>query len=117
MKNIIVLITLCLSLSNLYSQDKLPELVGGLDSLQKLIVNPDDNKVQGKVELLIFLNEKGIIDSIRVMKTIGNEFEEEAIDKIRTMKFIPAFNYAINESIKSQMLIPVIFPPEKYFCD
>ena len=115
MKNIIVLISLYVSLSNSYSQDRLPELVGGLDSLQKIIVNPTNTDVEGKVELIVFLNEKGKIDSIRVTKTIGKEFEKESIEKIRTMKFIPAFNYTINKSIRSQMLVPVIFPPDKYF--
>jgi len=70
----------------------MPEPVGGLESIYKNIAYPDLAKksgVQGKVYVLVYINEAGRVDDVKVIKGIGAGCDEAAIDAIKKASFTP----------------------------
>ena len=54
--------------------EKMPELIGGMDGLQKKIKYPLQAKtlgVQGVVYVQAIINEEGIVDSSKLVKKLG----------------------------------------------
>jgi protein TonB len=75
--------------------DKMPEPVGGIAAIMKKIEYPEAAKksnTQGKIYLLVYVNESGSVDDVKVVKGIGNGCDEEAIKVIKNSKFTPAAN-------------------------
>ncbi|HVO75264.1 MAG TPA: energy transducer TonB [Ignavibacteriaceae bacterium] len=90
--------------------DVMPEPVGGLESLYKTINYPDLAKksgVQGKVYLLIYINETGGVDDVKVIKGIGAGCDEAAVDAVKKASFTPG---KVNGApVKTKLSLPVIF--------
>ena len=123
MRNNLLFITLFITMLFLltgksYSQDNayalvaevMPQPIGGMEGLYKNISYPDMAKktgVSGKVYLLAFINERGDVDNVKVIKGIGAGCDEAAIKGIRSTKFNPAMSKG--EAIKAKLSIPVTF--------
>lgn len=72
--------------------EKMPEPVGGLPAIYKLIEYPSMAKnigVQGKVYVLAFINKDGTVDDVKVIKGIGAGCDEATVEAIKKTKFIP----------------------------
>lgn len=70
--------------------DQMPEPVGGLPEIYKLIEYPELAKrkgVEGKVYVLAFINENGGVDDVKVIKGIGAGCDEATIDAVKKSKF------------------------------
>ena len=70
--------------------DQMPEPVGGLPEIYKLIEYPElakRNGVQGKVYALAFINENGGVDDVKIIKGIGSGCDEATINAIKKSKF------------------------------
>lgn len=88
----------------------MPEPVGGLGSIYKKIVYPSIAKsagLEGKVYVLIFIDEKGDVDDVKVVKGIGGGCEEAAISAIKTVKFTPGKNGGV--PVKVKLSLPISF--------
>ncbi|GJQ63341.1 MAG: hypothetical protein SCALA702_23940 [Melioribacteraceae bacterium] len=88
--------------------EKMPEPVGGLKEVYKNIVYPDIAKkagVQGKVFALAYVNEKGEVDDVKILKGIGAGCDEAAIDGIKKAKFSPGQNKGQNVKVKLSLTI------------
>lgn len=120
MKNLFkyfVLITFIIS-TNLLSQEDpyqsfaevMPEPIGGFESIAKKVVYPSVAKqagLEGKVYVLVFINEAGKVDNVKIIKGIGGGCDEAAMDAVRQTKFSPGKSQ--NNSIKTKLTIPITF--------
>ena len=125
MKILIKIITLVFvaGLTNLSSQqaviddegvylmcEKMPELVGGMDALQKKIRYPLQAKslgVQGVVYDQSIINEKGKIIKPKVVKKLGAGCDEEAIRVLKKSKFKPGYDKG--KPVKVRFTLPIFF--------
>ena len=89
--------------------EKMPSPVGGIDAIVKKIVYPSaakSNHVEGKVYLLVYINEDGGVDDVKLVKGIGSGCEDEAINVIKKTKFNPGVNKGTNVKTKMSLSIP-----------
>ena len=125
MKTLFKIITLVfvVGLTNLSSQqaviddegvylmcEKMPELVGGMDALQKKIRYPLQAKslgVQGVVYVQSIINEKGKIIKPKVVKKLGAGCDEEAIRVLKKSKFKPGYDKG--KPVKVRFTLPIFF--------
>ena len=91
--------------------DKMPELIGGLQSLQRHIRYPEEARragVQGRVFVQFFVNEQGEVESPRIVRGIGGGADEEALRVIsRYAKFTPGQQRGRN--VRVQYSLPIVF--------
>ncbi|HMN25589.1 MAG TPA: energy transducer TonB [Ignavibacteriaceae bacterium] len=90
--------------------DEMPDPIGGIEAIQSKVIYPKEAKeqgVQGKVYILAFINEKGIVDSTKIIKGIGGGCDEAAMNAIKQIKFKPGRQKGI--PMKAQVAIPIIF--------
>lgn len=76
----------------LVAAEVMPEPVGGISAVYKHITYPSAAKssgTQGKVFLMVMVNENGSVDDVKVIKGIGNGCDEAAIDGVKKAKFTP----------------------------
>ena len=95
--------------------EKMPELIGGLDSLQQKLIYPQEalyNNIEGKVYVRAFIDTLGNSICTEILKGIGFECNEEAIRLVQMSHFIPAIQH--KKKVTVPIAIPVIFKlPEK----
>jgi periplasmic protein TonB len=84
--------------------------VGGMESITKKISYPQEaelKKITGKVYLLVYVNEKGEVDDVKVVKGIGSGCDEAAVSAIRKCKFTPAEDKGV--AVKAKLSMPIQF--------
>lgn len=94
----------------LLAAEKMPTPVGGFESIMKKISYPDmaqKTRTEGKVYVLIYVNEKGDVDDVKVVKGIGFGCDEEAVKAIKKTKFIPGVDKGI--SVKAKFSLALTF--------
>ena len=90
--------------------EKMPELVGGMDALQKKIRYPLQAKslgVQGVVYVQSIINEKGKIIKPKVVKKLGAGCDEEAVRVLKKSKFKPGYDKGT--PVKVRFTLPIFF--------
>ena len=90
--------------------EKMPELVGCMDALQKKIRYPLQAKslgVQGVVYVQSIINEKGKIIKPKVVKKLGAGCDEEAIRVLKKSKFKPGYDKG--KPVKVRFTLPIFF--------
>ena len=83
------------SFSGCYTFEKMPELIGGLDSLQSMLIYPKEalkNNIEGKVYVLTIIDSSGALLCSKVIKGLGYGCDTEAIRLVNNSKFNPAFS-------------------------
>lgn len=86
----------------------MPEPVGGLEEIYKRIEYPDIAKkanIQGKVYLLVMVNEKGGVDDVKVIKGLGAGCEEAAVKAVKESKYTPGKNAGAPVKVKLSLSI------------
>jgi len=76
-----------------YVYELMPEIIGGLQSIQNRLVYPDSALkycIEGKVYVLAPIDSVGNVESARIIKGIGYGCDEEAIRLVLSAKFSPA---------------------------
>jgi|WetSurMetagenome_2_1015567.scaffolds.fasta_scaffold285075_2 periplasmic protein TonB len=94
----------------LVAVDKMPAPVGGVDAIMKKINYPSAAQkigIQGKVYVLIYINEKGEVDDVKVVKGIGAGCDEEAANTIKRSKFTPGMNNGV--AVKTKFSLAITF--------
>ncbi|MCB0732807.1 MAG: energy transducer TonB, partial [Ignavibacteriae bacterium] len=84
--------------------------IGGYSSIAEKVIYPEmaiRYKREGEVSVKTYLNEKGDVVGVQVLKAEGYGFEKAAVDAIKQTKFEPA--YQNGKPIKSIYVIPVEF--------
>jgi protein TonB len=90
--------------------EEMPEPIGGIGAIQKLIVYPEIAKragVEGKVYVLAFVDESGNVTGAKIIKGIGAGCDEAALDAVRQTKFNPGKQRGT--PVKVQVSIPIVF--------
>ena len=90
--------------------EKMPELVGGMDALQKKIRYPLQAKslgVQGVVYVQSIINEEGKIIEPKVVKKLGAGCDEEAVRVLKKSKFKPGYDKG--KPVKVRFTLPIFF--------
>ncbi|MEO8231282.1 MAG: energy transducer TonB [Ignavibacteriota bacterium] len=90
--------------------EEMPEPIGGLEEIQRKVIYPPEAKeqgVQGKVYVLAYINEEGIVDSTKIIRGIGGSCDEAAMKAIKQIKFKPGRQKGI--PMKVQVTIPIMF--------
>ncbi len=81
----------------------MPEPINGLDGIHKKIEYPAMAKkagIEGKVYVLVFINENGDVDDVKVIKGLGGGCDEEVIKAVKDSKFKPASNKGVATKVK-----------------
>lgn len=76
----------------LVAAEIMPEPVGGIAAVYKNVSYPSAAKsagTQGKVFLMVMVNENGSVDDVKIIKGIGNGCDEAAVDGVKKAKFTP----------------------------
>ena len=90
--------------------EEMPFPIGGLSAIQEKIVYPELAKrsgIEGKVYILAYINEKGIVDHAKVIKGIGAGCDEAALKAVKETKFSPGKQRG--KPVKVQVSIPIVF--------
>ncbi|MBK7104385.1 MAG: energy transducer TonB [Ignavibacteriae bacterium] len=88
--------------------EQMPEPVGGLESVYKLIKYPELAQkagVQGKVYVLAFIDENGTVDDVKVVKGIGAGCDEATVEAVKKSKFAPGKSGGKNVKVKMSLQI------------
>jgi protein TonB len=70
----------------------MPELQGGMEQLTKKINYPTfakNNKIEGKVYAMAYVDENGNVNNVKIIKSIGGGCDEEVIRVLNASKFKP----------------------------
>ena len=94
--------------------EKAPELIGGISSIESRIIYPKEAKkknIEGKVFVQCKITSEGRVGDVKVIKGLGFGCDEEAIRVVKSSKWIPC---KINDRpIEVDVTIPLIFKLEK----
>lgn len=107
------------SLALYYSWDiafqKMPEIIGGYDSLLLKLQYPEEavkNKIEGKVYISILVDTSGHPMCPMILgKRLGYGCDEEAVRLVMKTKFTPAISH--NRKRIVQMVVPISFKLKK----
>jgi protein TonB len=90
--------------------EEMPEPIGGIQAIQSKIVYPEIAKragVEGKVYVLAFVDEKGIVTNAKIIKGLGAGCDEAALNAVKQTKFKPGKQRG--KPVKVQVSIPIVF--------
>lgn len=90
--------------------EKMPELIGGLASIQKTIQYPEMARragIEGNVYIQFIVNEEGQVESPRVIRGIGGGCDEEALRAVRQAEFEPGMQRG--QPVRVQYSLPIAF--------
>lgn len=91
-----------------------PKLIGGLDSLQKLIDYPEMARkagIEGRVHLQFIINKQGEVENPRVVRGIGGGCDQEALRVIKKAKFKPGRQRG--RPVRVRYSMPIVFKLNK----
>lgn len=94
--------------------EEMPEIIGGLESIQKNIVYPEiaiRAGVEGTVYVMAFVNENGDVVRADVVKGIGAGCDEAAVAAVMKAKFKPGKQRG--KPVKVRVMIPIRFKLKK----
>lgn len=86
----------------------MPSPVGGLEALYKKIKYPNIAKqtgLEGKVYILLYINETGGVDDVKVVKSLGGGCDEAAISAAKQTKFSPGKNKGSAVKVKLSLSV------------
>ena len=90
--------------------EEMPGPIGGIRAIQEKIVYPEIAKragVEGKVYVLAFVDEGGIVTKAQIIKGIGAGCDEAALNAVLKTRFTPGKQRG--KPVKVQVSIPIIF--------
>ncbi len=90
--------------------EEMPELIGGLQALQKEVEYPERAlraNIEGRVYVQFIVNEKGEVENPKVVRGIGGGCDEEALRVVKLAKFKPGMQRG--RPVRVQYNLPVIF--------
>lgn len=90
--------------------ENMPELKGGLGSLQKKINYPDMARkagIEGRVIIQFIVNEKGEVEDPKVIRGIGGGCDKEALRVVKQAQFEPGRQRG--NPVRVQYSLPITF--------
>jgi periplasmic protein TonB len=118
--SILFLILLIIPINRIFSTGKddlyqpfaeeMPSPIGGIEGIYKKITYPEMAKkagVEGKVYLLLYINEEGNVDDVKVLKSLVGGCDEAAIEAIKNTKFTAGKNNGV--PVKVKLTLQIVF--------
>ena len=96
-----------------FTAEKRPIPVGGNESMIKKIIYPESamkTRTEGMVYLLVFINEKGNVDAVKIVKGIGAGCDEVAADAVKNTKFVSGMDNGMAVKAKFPVVVNFKFP-------
>ena len=90
--------------------EEMPELIGGLASLQSDLRYPEMARragIEGRVYVQFIVNENGDVEDPRVIRGIGGGADEAALEAVREAKFKPGVQRG--RPVRVQYSLPIVF--------
>lgn len=90
--------------------EDMPELIGGLESIQRDIRYPQTARqagIEGRVYIQFIVNEEGDVEKPKVIRGIGGGADEEALRVVRQAKFKPGLQRG--QPVRVQYALPILF--------
>jgi len=90
--------------------EQMPELIGGLEDLQRSIRYPEAARragIEGRVFVQFIVNEQGEVEDPQVIRGIGGGADEEALRAIRDAQFRPGMQRG--RPVRVQYSLPIVF--------
>lgn len=90
--------------------EDMPELIGGLEGLQKKIRYPEMARragIEGRVYIQFIVNERGQIENPQVIRGIGGGADEEALRVVSQAEFKPGMQRG--RPVRVQYSLPIFF--------
>ncbi len=91
----------------------MPAPVGGIKAIQGKVAYPveaKDEEIEGTILVKVFINEKGDVVWIEVLKSSHPSLDSSALNVVKQVKFIPGKHEGKN--VKVQIVVPVSFKLE-----
>jgi protein TonB len=88
--------------------EELPQLIGGYEGLMKRLVYPPvalRAGIQGRVQLLAYVNERGDVDKVEVISGLAGGCTEAAIEAVKQSKFTPGKQRGRPVKVKVALII------------
>lgn len=89
---------------------QMPELTGGMGELSKKIKYPamaKQTNIEGKVFAMAYVDEKGNVDKVKIIKGLGAGCDEEVVRVLETSKFKPGQHEG--KPVKVKTTVSVVF--------
>jgi TonB family protein len=90
--------------------EEMPELIGGLASVQREIRYPEMARragIEGRVFVQFIVNEQGDVENPQIIRGIGGGADEEALRVVRQAKFTPGMQRG--RAVRVQYSLPIFF--------
>lgn len=88
--------------------ETMPEPEGGLEGIYKKLEYPAlarKSGIEGKVYLLVYINESGNVDDIKVLKSVPGGCDDAAVKAVKAVKFSPGKNGGAPVKVKLSLCI------------
>jgi protein TonB len=88
----------------------MPELQGGMGELTKKIKYPamaKQTNIEGKVYAMAYVDEKGNVDKVKIIKGLGAGCDEEVVRVLESSKFKPGEHEG--KTVKVKTTVSVVF--------
>jgi protein TonB len=92
----------------------MPELDGGMTELAKKINYPSiakQSNLEGKVYAMAYVNEKGDVEKVKIIKGLGGGCDEEVVRVLNKSKFVPGQHEG--KPVKVKTTVSVVFKLKK----
>jgi len=93
--------------------EEMPCPIGGVQAILNLVVYPEIARragIEGKVYVLAYVNEEGIVTKTEILKGIGGGCDEAAEYAVMNTKFSPGKQRG--KPVKVKVMVPVVFKLE-----
>lgn len=90
--------------------EEMPEPIGGIKAIMENVSYPKeakDNNIQGKVYVLAYINEEGLVEKTKIIKSVDPLLDEAASDAVKKVKFTIAKQDG--KPVKVEVAIPIVF--------
>ncbi|MFC2094429.1 energy transducer TonB [Bacteroidota bacterium] len=90
--------------------EEMPEPIDGVSDIGAKLYYTDEAlnaKIEGRIYIMAYVNEKGLVEKTRVLKGLGYGLDEVASDAVIKTKFSPGKQEG--HPVKVQVAIPIIF--------
>lgn len=90
--------------------EEMPEPIGGIKAIMENVSYPKEakeNNIQGKVYVLAYINEEGIVEKTKIIQSVNTLLDNAASDAVKKVKFTSAKQDG--KTVKVEVAIPIVF--------
>ena len=88
--------------------EEMPAPEGGVNAIYKKVEYPALAKkagIEGKVYLLVYINESGNVDDVKILKSVPGGCDDAAVKAVKATKYSPGKNGGVPVKVKLSLVI------------